>query len=276
MSESYLQGLFSLRGQTAVVTGATGALCSEMCRALAQAGARVAVLARSMAPAEALAAEIQAAGGEAAAFVCDVLQRDSLEAACAAVLAHFGSVDILINGAGGNQPGANAAPGQAFFDLPAEALEAVVDLNLLGTLYPCQVFGKVMAGQKRGVILNITSMAAYRPLTRVVAYAAAKAAVSNFTQWLAVHMAKEYSPEIRVNALAPGFLVGKQNRHLLLTDSGELTARGQAIVAHMPQGRFQQPADLIGGVLYLVSPAAAQVTGVVLPVDGGFNAYAGV
>ena len=274
---NYLDSLFSLEGQVAAITGATGVLCGELARGLAKAGAKVAVLARSLENANALVAEITASGGQALAVACDVLDRPAVFSAYERVVEAFGRVDILINGAGGNQPGATVTPDLSFFDLTPDALEAVFDLNLLGTLYPCQAFGAQMARQDSGVILNISSMAAYRPLTRVVAYAAAKAAVSNFTEWLAVHLAKEYSPNIRVNAIAPGFFLTHQNRFLLTNQqTGELSPRGQAIIAHTPMGRFGDPADLLGATIWLASPAARFVTGVVVPVDGGFNAFSGV
>jgi NAD(P)-dependent dehydrogenase (short-subunit alcohol dehydrogenase family) len=277
LTNTYLNSLFSLEGQAAVVTGATGVLGSELARGLAKAGAKVAILGRNQNSAAALAAEIEADGGEALAVACDVLDRGAVQAACEEVSKAFGKVNILVNGAGGNQPGATVSPDLSFFDLPPEALEAVFDLNLLGTLYPCQAFGAQMAKQRSGVILNISSMAAYRPLTRVVAYAAAKAAVSNFTAWLAVYLAKEFSPEIRVNAIAPGFFLTKQNVFLLTNQqTGALSPRGQSIIAHTPAGRFGDPQDLVGTVIWLVSPAARFVTGVVVPVDGGFNAYSGV
>ena len=268
------QTLYDISGKAAVVTGGAGVLCSAICRALAQAGARVAVLDLNAAAAETLAAEL---GGGAIGLACDVLERPSLEAAAQAVLAKFGRVDILVNGAGGNRPAATANAAHRFFDLPAEALRQVLDLNLMGTILPCQVFGKLMAEQKQGVILNISSMNAFRPLTRIAAYSAAKAGVSNFTQWLAVHMAQEYSPDIRVNAIAPGFFLTEQNR-FLLTDkaTGALTPRGQAIMGHTPMGRFGVPEDLAGASLWLLSPAASFVTGIVLPIDGGFSAYSGV
>ncbi len=265
---------FSIQDQIAVVTGATGVLCADMCRALTEAGAKVAVLGHRLTPAQALAAEL---GPGALSLACDVLDKASLQAAAQKVLETFGRVDILINGAGGNQPGATTAPAQAFFDLPEAALQAVFNLNLMGTLLPCQVFGKSMAIQKSGVILNVSSMNAFRPLTRIPAYSAAKAGLSNFTQWLAVHLAQEYSPQLRVNAIAPSFLLTEQNRYLL-TDraTGELSARGKAILAHTPMARFATPADLLGTVLWLVSPASAFVTGIVVPVDGGFSAFSGV
>jgi len=264
---------FNLDQKVAVVTGGVGVLCAAMCRTLAQAGARVAVLDLRMDSAEALAAEL---GDGAMGVGCNVLDRASLEAAAQKVMDAFGRVDILINGAGGNKPQATTTPDQSFFDLPADALRWVFDLNLMGTLLPSQVFGKIMAEQKSGVILNISSMNAFRPLTRIAAYSAAKAGVSNFTQWLAVHMAQTCSPNIRVNAIAPGFFVGDQNRKLLLNEDGSLTPRGQSIIAHTPMARFGNPDDLLGTVLWLVSPASEFITGIVVPIDGGFSAFSGV
>src|SRR4030095_1574834 len=193
------------------------------------------------------------------------------------IVREFGQVDCLINGAGGNQPGAITRPDQSFFDLKEEAFRSVLDLNLMGTVLPCQVFGKHMAERGQGVILNISSMTALRPLTRTVGYSAAKAAISNFTQWLAVHMCQEYSPQIRVNAIAPGFFLTEQNRGML-TDgaTGQLTARGETIINHTPMKRFGEPQDLLGAVLWLLSPLSAFVTGVVVAVDGGFSAFSGV
>jgi NAD(P)-dependent dehydrogenase (short-subunit alcohol dehydrogenase family) len=270
--------LFDLTNKVAVVTGGTGTLGAAMCMALAEAGAKVAILARRAEPGEALAKTIQAAGGVALPLAADVLDKQSLETAAAKVSQAFGKIDILINGAGGNKPEATAVPGQrTFFDLPAEALAWVLQLNLMGSLLPTQVFAAPMIAQQAGVIINISSMAAFTPLTRVVAYGAAKAAINNFTQWLAVYMAREHSPNIRVNAIAPGFFLGEQNRFLLIDQgSGELTARGKQILDHTPMGRFGAPADLVGTLLWLASDAARFVTGVVVPVDGGFNAYGGV
>ena len=264
---------FTVTNQVAVVTGGAGVLCDSMCRALAQAGARVAVLDLRVDSAEALAAEL---GDGAIGIGCNVLDRASIETAAQKVMDAFGRVDILINGAGGNKPQATTTPDQSFFDLPADALRWVFDLNLMGTILPSQVFGKTMAEQKSGVILNISSMNAFRPLTRIAAYSAAKAGVSNFTQWLAVHMAQTCSPNIRVNAIAPGFFVGDQNRKLLLNEDGSLTPRGQSIIAHTPMARFGNPDDLLGTVLWLVSPASEFITGVVVPIDGGFSAFSGV
>ncbi|MDO9130197.1 MAG: SDR family oxidoreductase [Anaerolineales bacterium] len=277
MDISSFQKDYDISGKTAVVTGGAGVLCAAMCRALAAAGAKVAVLDLNAEAAESLAAELRSTGAEAIGVTCNVLDKASLEAAAQEVLAKFGRVDILINGAGGNKPQATTSPQQPFFDLPAEALRWVFDLNLMGVILPAQVFGKIMAEQKSGVILNISSMNAFRPLTRIPAYSAAKAGVSNFTQWLAVHMAQEYSPEIRVNAIAPGFFLTEQNRFLLTDkETGALTPRGQSIIGHTPMKRFGAPEDLLGALLWLVSPASAFVTGVVVPVDGGFSAFSGV
>ena len=208
MNETKIQSSFNLLGKVAVITGGAGVLCTAMGAALAEAGVKIAVLDMNAEAAESLAVKLRSAGGEAIGIACNVLEKESLEAAAQEVMAKYGRIDILINGAGGNKPQATTNPTQNFFDLPAEALRWVFDLNLIGTILPSQVFGKVMAQQKKGVILNISSMNAFRPLTRIPAYSAAKAGVSNFTQWLAVHMAMEYSPQIRVNAIAPGFFVG--------------------------------------------------------------------
>jgi NAD(P)-dependent dehydrogenase (short-subunit alcohol dehydrogenase family) len=271
------KSLFDISGRVAVVTGGAGVLCSTLSRALARRGVRVAVLDLAQDAAERTAAGITAEGGQAVAFPGDVLDASSLRAACDAVRDRFGRIDILINGAGGNKKEASTSPSLSFFDLPADAVRMVIDLNLLGTLLPSQVFSKAMAEAGEGVILNISSMNAFRPLTRIPAYSAAKAAVSNFTQWLAVHLAQEYNPAIRVNAIAPGFFLTEQNRYLL-TDpaSGELSPRGKTILAHTPMQRFGDPEDLVGAVVWLLSPAASFVTGVVIPIDGGFSAFSGI
>ncbi len=272
-----LDSLFNVRGQVAVITGGAGVLCSAMAKGLAAAGAKIAVLDLAREAACKLADEIKAVGGTAVGVPCNVLDRPSVEAAAEAVLQAFGRVDVLVNGAGGNKPQATTSPDKRFFDLPADAVQWVFNLNFVGTLLPSQVFGRLMARQQSGVIINVSSMNAFRPLTRIPAYSAAKAAVSNFTQWLAVHMAQEYSPAIRVNAIAPGFFLTDQNRFLLTdADTGALTPRGQQIIGHTPQGRFGTPDDLVGTLLWLVSPGAGFVTGIVVPVDGGFSAYSGV
>ncbi len=277
MDKEYLESLFGLSGKVAVVTGGGGVLCGAMSRALGRVGVKVAVLDLIPEAAQRVADDIVAAGGQALAVQCDVLDKASLEAARDAVLAQFGRVDILINGAGGNKKQATTSPDLSFFDLPTDAVQWVFNLNFIGTLLPSQVFGEIMAQQGEGCILNISSMNAFRPLTRIPAYSAAKAAVSNFTQWLAVHMSQEYSPKIRVNAIAPGFFLTEQNRFLLTDErTGELTPRGRAIIDHTPMGRFGNPEDLIGTMLWLLSPGAAFVHGVVVPVDGGFSAFSGV
>ncbi|MCS7238196.1 MAG: SDR family oxidoreductase [Thermoguttaceae bacterium] len=265
-----------LAGKVAVVTGGGGVLCSAMCKALAEHGARVVVMDLNFEAANRVAGEIRQNGGEALAVAADVLSRDSLRRARQSIRERFGRVEILINGAGGNRPQATAGPDQSFFDIPVEAIQWVFNLNCLGTILPCQVFMPDMVELGRGVVINITSMAAIRPLTRVVAYGAAKAAVANFTQWLAVHMAQNYSPRIRVNAIAPGFFLTEQNRYLLVDEAGRPTARGQTILAHTPAGRYGQPDDLISTLLWLVDDQSAFVTGAIIPVDGGFSAYAGV
>ncbi len=277
MDASFLQQWFGMEGRVAAVTGGGGVLCAELSRALGKLGVKVAVLDLSVAAAQRVVDEIVAEGGEAMAVACNVLDKASIEAAAAQVLDAYGRVDILINGAGGNKAQATTSAELPFFDLPADAVQWVFNLNFLGTLLPSQVFGKAMVEQGEGAILNISSMNAFRPLTRIPAYSAAKAAVSNFTQWLAVHIAQEYSPKIRVNALAPGFFLTGQNRFLLTEEgTGELTARGQTIITHTPMDRFGVPADLVGTTIWLLSEASAFVTGVVVPVDGGFSAFSGV
>ena len=272
-----LVNLFDISGRVAVVTGGGGVLCGTMSRALGRLGVKVTVLDLFEEAAQRVADDIAAQGGTALAVRCDVLDKASLEAARDAVLTRFGRVDILVNGAGGNKKQATTSPDLSFFDLPPDAIRWVFDLNFVGTLLPSQVFGKLMAEQGQGVILNISSMNGFRPLTRIPAYSAAKAAVSNFTQWLAVHVAQEYSPRIRVNALAPGFFLTEQNRFLLTDEaSGELTPRGRTIIEHTPMGRFGDPEDLIGTVVWLLGDGARFVTGVVVPVDGGFSAFSGV
>jgi len=262
---------------TAVVTGGAGVLCASMCKALASAGASVAILDLNEEAAKKLAEEIKLEGGKAKGFACNVLDKENIETVAGKVISKFGHIDILINGAGGNKPQATTSQDLKFFDLPADAFRWVFDLNLLGTILPTQVFAKIMAAQKSGVILNISSMNAFKPLTRIPAYSAAKAGVSNFTQWLAVHLAQEYSANIRVNAIAPGFFLTEQNRFLLTDkESGDLTDRGQTIINHTPMGRFGDPTDLLGAMMWLVSPASAFVTGIVVPIDGGFSAFSGV
>jgi len=276
MNYTELVKLYDFTGRTFVVTGGTGVLCGAMARALVGCGANVAILARNREKGQAVLPTMLGPG-KAIIIEGNVLDRESLNLAAEATLSAFGKIDGLINGAGGNNPGAMTRPDQSFFDLPDESLRFVFDLNLLGTIIPTQIFGQYIAKQEEGAILNISSMSAFRPLTRVIAYSAAKAAIDNFTQWLAVYLAREYSPRLRVNAIAPGFFLGEQNRNLLINpETGVLTQRGESIIAHTPMGRFGDPEDLLGAVLWLLSPASAFVTGVVIPIDGGFSAFGGV
>jgi NAD(P)-dependent dehydrogenase (short-subunit alcohol dehydrogenase family) len=260
-----------------VITGGGGVLCGALGAAFAKAGARTALLDINEEAARRTAQAIVHQGGAAIGVACDVTNTDSMKTARERVTTELGPVDALVNGAGGNKAEATVSQNVSFFDLPAAALRSVLDLNVLGTLLPSQVFGQQMAERGHGAILNISSMNAFRPLTGIPAYSAAKAAVSNFTQWLAVHMCRNYSPKIRVNAIAPGFFLTEQNRFLLTDkETGRLTPRGETILQHTPMGRFGEPGDLVGTALWLLSDAAAFVTGVVVPVDGGFSAYSGV
>lgn len=271
------KNLFDVSGKVVAITGAGGVICGTMARALGQVGAKVAVLDLNEDAAKSVAGEIKKGGGKAVAIKCNVLDKDSVIAAHQRVVKELGAVDILINGAGGNKKEASTSPQMSFFDMPADAIRFVFDLNFIGTLLPSQVFGKEMAERGSGIILNISSMSSFRPLTKIVAYSAAKAAVSNFTQWLAVHMCQNYSKNIRVNAIAPGFFLTEQNRFLLTDEkSGELTQRGKTIIDHTPMGRFGETDELIGTTLWLLSDAGKFVTGIVVPVDGGFSAFSGV
>jgi len=277
MDSSELTRLYDFSGQTIVITGGTGTLGGEIACALVGCGANVAILDRNLDPAQHILELMEPKANQAVAVRADVLNVESLQEASKIILDKFGVVHSLVNAAGGNNPRATTTPNLSFFDLPSEALRWVFDLNILGTMLPCQVFGKAMADKGEGVILNVSSMNAFRPLTRIPAYSAAKAGVSNFTQWLAVHMAQVYSPRIRVNAIAPGFFLTNQNRFLLTDEkTGELTARGKSIIDHTPMARFGQAEDLFGTILWLLSPASAFVTGIVVPIDGGFSAFSGV
>lgn len=270
------RALFSLDGKVAVVTGGTGVLGGAMARGLASAGAKVAILGRRAERAAEVAAEIEADGGIAMPLPADALDKASLESARADLMARWGTVDILINCAGGTVPEAIVVGDRTFFDLTLEAWDQVVALNLTGTLLPSQVFGKVMADNRRGCMVNISSMSAQKPLTRVLGYGVAKSAIDNYTKWLAVELAHKYGPGLRVNAIAPGFFLGDQNRALLSNPDGTPTQRGQLIIDHTPMGRFGEAEELIGTTVWLCSDAAAFVTGIVVPVDGGFMAFNGV
>lgn len=274
-----------LNGKVAVVTGGAGVLCREFAKALAVCGAKVVIAGRTLAKAEAVAEEICGEGGQAIAVQIDVTNKESVKAAHEEVLAKYGKCDILINGAGGNHPRATTdheyyesgdidADTKSFFDLDDEDVEFVFNLNFIGTLLPTQEFAKDMLGRKGCTILNVSSMNAYTPLTKIPAYSGAKAAISNFTQWLAVHFSKE---GIRVNGIAPGFFSTEQNKKLLWNEDGTPTARTNKILNATPMGRFGQPEELLGALMFLVDEKAASfVTGIVIPVDGGFSAYSGV
>ncbi|PMQ01503.1 MAG: D-mannonate oxidoreductase [Dictyoglomus sp. NZ13-RE01] len=273
---SYVEELFSVKDKVAVFTGGAGVLAGAIAKGLGKAGAKIVVT--DISPLDARLEELRKEGIECEGYYMDALDKKSVEEVAQKVKERFGRVDILLNAAGGNDPSATTSKEVSFFDLSIEALQKVVNLNLFGgAIIPSQVFGKLMLeNEDGGVIINFSSMSAFRPLTRTVGYSAAKAAVSNFTQWLAVYIAQEYSPKIRVNAIAPGFLLTNQNRYLLLNEDGSLTPRGQAVIDHTPMGRFGDPDELIGAIIWLSSKASSFVTGAVIPIDGGFNAYSGV
>jgi len=271
--------MFSLKGKNAVILGGAGILGTTMSKGLAKAGANVAVCDLSEERAKSLSSEISSLGVLSKGYKLNAMNPDNLRSVHDEIIRDFGRVDILINAVGGNMKEATTSDSLSFFDLPGEALEKVVNLNLMaGAILPSQVFGKTIASNTGGgVIINISSMNAIRPLTRIPGYSAAKAAVSNFTQWLAVDLARTYGDKIRVNAIAPGFFLTEQNRFLLTNpETGELTARGNSIISHTPMGRFGEPEDLVGTLIWLCSDASKFVTGIVVPVDGGFSAYSGV
>jgi len=277
MANEYVARMFDVSGKVVAVTGGGGILCSVMAEALAEAGAAVAVLDLREDAAAEVVKKIASRGGKAVAVCVDVLERESIENAYKQVHDSLGPVDVLINGAGGNKKEATTSPELSFFDLPESAVRWVFDLNCLGTIMPSQIFCRAMAESGQGNVVNISSMSAFHPLTKVLGYSAAKAAISNFTEWLAVHMAREYSPKIRVNAIAPGFFLTEQNRFLLLDEkTGKPTARGKAIIASTPMARYGDPEELLGALFWLISDASSFVTGTVLAVDGGFNAFSGV
>jgi NAD(P)-dependent dehydrogenase (short-subunit alcohol dehydrogenase family) len=277
MAKNKLEGMFSPAGRVAAITGGGGILCGTMARTLGELGVKVAVMDIRKEAAQTVVDEITKAGGKAIAVQCDVLNKASVEAAMAEILKAFKKVDILINGAGGNNPKATTSPETKFWDLPMDGFQWVFNLNFIGTVIPSQVFGKKFAEEGQGDIINISSMSAFRPLTNVAAYSAAKAAISNFTMWLAVHISQNYSTKVKVNAIAPGFFVTEQNRYLLTEKgTGNLTKRGQKVIDHTPMGVFGDPEDLVGCLVWLLSPSAKFVHGAVIPVDGGFAAYSGV
>jgi len=265
-----------LQDKVAIVTGGAGVLGSAMAKALAQAGAKVGILSRTKEKVDQCVQDLQNRGAEAMSLVADVLQQDQLEQVQADIVARWGHIDILVNGAGGNMKGATIMPDQDFWDLDLQDYHKVTDLNLKGTVLPSVVFGKTMATQKSGCIVNISSMASQQAITRVMGYSASKAAVDNFTRWLAVEFATKYGEGLRVNAIAPGFFIAEQNRSLLLKDDGSYTARGNTIVSNTPMKRFGRPEELASTLLWLCDDRSSFVTGIVVPVDGGFSAFSGV
>ncbi|MFB6188317.1 MAG: SDR family oxidoreductase [Halapricum sp.] len=268
---------FDIDGQVCVLTGGAGVLCSTMAKAVGLNGAKIALLDIDQDGLDEVSEELSELDIEHITVQTSVLDREDLEDAAETVIDEYGSVDILINGAGGNSPDATTDEDTSFFELPDEAMQNVFNLNFTGTVLTSQVFGQYMDEQGDGVILNISSMNAFTPLTKIPAYSGAKAAVSNFTQWLAVDLAHNCSTDIRVNAIAPGFLLTQQNEYLLIDEeTGDLTDRGQTIIDHTPQDRFGEPEDLLTTVLWLISPGSEFVTGTVIPIDGGFSAFSGV
>lgn len=267
---------FDISGQVAVITGAGGIICGTLAKEMAKKGVKVALLDLFIESAQKITDEIIADGGDAVAIKADVLDRASLNAAREKVIEKYGKIDILVNGAGGNKPQATTTKDKDFFNLDLDAFKWVFDLNVTGAVLTTMVFGEVMAKQKKGNVINIASMSSYHPLTNTVAYCGAKAAVANFTEWMATHFNQNYSNDIRVNAIAPGFLLTNQNRYLLTNEDGSATDRGQRVLAKTPMGRYGEPVEMAGPVMFLCSEAASFINGAVLPVDGGFSSYWGV
>jgi len=277
MSMNNYLNIFSLSGKNAVITGGTGIIGQVIAQNLGRTGARIA-LCRHISEAKEFINKLRGEGIEAKEYYIDVLDKQKIIECHNRITADMGDIDILVNAAGGNLKDATTSDELSFFDLPLESLEKVVALNLFGgAILPAQVFGRSMAKNKNGgSIINITSMNAFRPLTRVPGYSAAKAAVSNFTQWLAVHFAREYNKNLRVNAIAPGFFLTRQNHFLLFDANENLTERGQSIISHTPMARFGNPEDLAGAVIWLASDASRFISGIIVPIDGGFSAFSGV
>lgn len=267
---------FSIKDKVTVITGAGGVLGGSIAKSFVQAGAKVVAIDIRQEQLDVRIKELTDLGGESIGIIGNVLDIESLKNVADEVVRKWGRIDILLNIAGGNTPGGTLAPDQAFFDMPVSEWEKVTNLNMNGTVYPSMVFGEVMSRQKKGCIINVSSMAAYSAITRVPGYSAAKTAVSNFTQWMATEMALKYGDGIRVNAIAPGFFIGDQNRAVLINPDGSLTERSKKVLAKTPMGRFGDITELNGAVQFLCSEAAAFITGVVLPIDGGFSAFSGV
>lgn len=271
-----MNNLFNIAGKTAIITGAGGVLGGSIALSLIKAGVKIIATDIRQEQLDARVEELKAAGGEAIGIAGNVLDIESLENLANKAVAHWGKIDILLNIAGGNMPGATINPDKHFHEMKIADWEKVTSLNLNGTVYPSMIIGKIMAEQKTGSIINVSSMAAFAALTRIPGYSAAKAGVSNFTQWLATEMAQKYGDRIRVNAIAPGFFIGDQNRAMLINPDGSLTERSQKILAKTPMGRFGDLTELNGAVQFLCSEAASFITGIVLPIDGGFSAFSGV
>jgi NAD(P)-dependent dehydrogenase (short-subunit alcohol dehydrogenase family) len=267
-----MDSIFNLKGKIALITGGAGVLGSNFANVLAKQGVIVGIVSQSIEKANKTVETIESNGGKAFAVQANVLNKEELEKAKDFIVEKYGRLDILINAAGGNMPGATIQPDQAVYDMKVDDLQKVVDLNIIGTILPTQVFSELFAKQKQGNIINISSASAQRPLTRVVGYSASKAAIDNFTQWMSVELASKYGEGIRVNAISPGFFIGEQNRALLLTPEGKLTPRGEKIIEHTPMGRFGTPEDIDGALLFLCSDMSKFVTGTILKVDGGFAA----
>ncbi|MFP4090376.1 MAG: SDR family oxidoreductase [Cyclobacteriaceae bacterium] len=268
--------LFDVSDKVIIITGGAGALGGAMAEFLLERGAKVAILSRSQDSVDQKMEQLRQINEEVIGLATDVTSQEKLEEARQRIMHQWGRIDVLINAAGGNMPGATIAPGQTVFDVSPEALRQVLDLNLMGSVLPTLVFGKVMAGQKNGSIINISSMAATQSITRVLGYSIAKAGIDMFTKWMGMELAMKFGDGIRVNAIAPGFFIGKQNERLLTNEDGSLTERGQTIVRNTPMQRFGKAEELNGAVLYLCSEASRFVTGTIIPVDGGFGSFSGV
>ncbi len=268
--------MFTLNGKVAIITGGAGVLGGAMAEGLALAGARVGILSRTESKVLQKVQEIEALGGEAMVLVADVLDEEHLKRAKDKILKEWGRIDMLINSAGGNMKGATIMPDQNVFDLSMTDFAKVTDLNLKGTILPSIIFGEAMANQRQGCIINISSMAAQQAITRILGYSASKAAIDNFTRWMAVEMAQKFGEGIRVNAIAPGFFIAEQNQKLLLNEDGSYTDRAKTIIQNTPMKRFGEPEELISTLLWLCSDASSFVTGIIVPVDGGFSAFSGV
>jgi NAD(P)-dependent dehydrogenase (short-subunit alcohol dehydrogenase family) len=271
-----MESIFSVKGKVAVITGAGGVLGGSIANCLAQAGAKIVVLDIRQENLDQKVKELKANGGEAIGFMCDVLDMNNLQETANKIVAQWKRIDILINCAGGNIPGATISPEQTIFDMKIEDWDKVTTLNQNGTVFPCLAFGKIMAEQKEGSIINISSMATYSALTRVPGYSVAKTGINIFTKWLATELAQKFGEGIRVNAIAPGFFIGDQNRSVLINPDGSLTDRSKKVIAKTPMGRFGDINELNGAVQFLCSPAASFITGTILPIDGGFSAFSGV